>query len=360
MHFSRRRGVAVSVAAMLVFLFAFTTALNSAYRATRHNRAEGRYLDGQGLFAAGRYEDAAEEFRAALTYVHVDSRFTLALARSLMQLGRWTEAESYLGELRQDDPTNSPVNLMLARIAARDQRSADAIMYYQRALYGYWPDHADDNRIEARLELVDLLDREQRTNQALAELLQLATDVPAGDTATRLRVAGLLLADGSPPHAAELYRSILAEQPHDGAAEKGLGDSLFATGDYAGARHAYLAARKDGTSDATLEQRLGLCEAVLALDPTVLRISASERFARARELLRRVSESALRCGALRPDLAAAMQSALSEKNTRRREGDTVEMLTLIGQIWKARQDSCASQPESDAALNLVMAKMQKQ
>ncbi|HEV2446524.1 MAG TPA: tetratricopeptide repeat protein, partial [Candidatus Sulfopaludibacter sp.] len=92
MHFSRSRGVAVSVTAAAVFLFAFTTALNSAYRATRQSRAEARYQEGQALFSAGRYEDAAEEFRAALTYVHADSRFALALVRSLMQLGNWAEA----------------------------------------------------------------------------------------------------------------------------------------------------------------------------------------------------------------------------------------------------------------------------
>jgi tetratricopeptide (TPR) repeat protein len=360
MGFATNRGAAVSVAAALVLLFSFTTVLNSAYHATRRNRAEARYQHGLALAGAGQHAAAAEEFRAALTYEHADSRFTLGLARSLMELGRWTEAETYLGELREEDPTDGPVNLMLARIAAREHRDSDAVIYYQRALYGYWSDHAEENRIAARFELVTLLDRGHQDQPALGELLHLAAEVPAANSASRRVVAQLLLAHGAPQQAEALFHSILSAHPHDAATEEGLADAHFAMGDYATARRVYLAAHKDGAADAASEQRLAVCESVLELDPTLVRLSAAERSERARELLRRVVDSVSRCAALPPDLAAAAQSALAEKGRRQRQRDSEELLTLAAQIWKARQDLCGRQAESGGALNIVIAKIQTQ
>lgn len=351
---------AVWASAALVLLFSFATVLNSAYRATRRNRAEDRYHDGLALAGAGRDAAAVDEFRAALTYEHNDARYTLALARSLVKLGRWSEAETYLNELREDDPTDSAINLMLARIAAQNRRGPDAVTYYQRAIYGMWPEHSEQSRIAARFELVDLLDRGRQNKQALAELLQLAGDVPARDYVTTQRVAALLLAHGSPDHAAELYRAILAAQPHNAAAREGLADALFAMGDYAGARTAYRAAQRDGASGSTLDQRLAISESVLQLDPTQMRLSGSQRFERARELLDRTQASAAQCGAISPDLAASAQQALASSGKRRRDGDTVQLLTLAEQIWKDRPARCAPQSESDRALDAVMAKLQKQ
>lgn len=363
MHLSNGRGALLSAAAAAVLLFSFTTVLNSAYRNMRRSRAEARYRHGMSLFAAGRYSGAADDFRAALTYVHSGQQYTLALARSLMQMGQWSEAASYLAELSEDDPTNGQVNLMLARIAVRDRHDSEAITYYQRAIYGYWSDHPDENRTAARFELVSLLDRAGQGSQALAELLQLAGEVPAKDTSDRQRVAALLLSHGAPQQAAGLFHSILGVEPHNGAAQEGLADARFAMADYAGARNAYRAAIHDGITDASLEQRLQVAESVLELDPFMPRLPYQARLARERELLRRVAESALRCAALTPELASAMQDALAPQPRKRKPADgadTGDPLTLAEQIWQLREARCGGNPEPDRALNIVMARIQTQ
>jgi len=347
------------VAASLVLLMTFTGFLARAYYNTRSSRAEELYQDGIKLAGTGHYEQAADEFRAALVYEHNSETYRMALARSLMELGRWSEAETHLAELREVDPTNGQINLMLARIAAQQRRYDDAIMYYQRAIYGFWKDNPVENRISARFELIGILEREGQRRQVLAELLDLAAEAPEEDTATRQRIATLLLANGSPDHAAEVYRAILTTNREDGAAQKGLGDALFATGDFVGARNAYRTAERDGLNDPTIEQRLKECDSVLQLDPSLVRLSANQRFDRARDLLALTSASAQQCTTLPADLNDAAQKLFEEKPSRRRDGDTVEMITLAEQVWKVRQSACAGQAP-DAALAAVMSKIQNQ
>lgn len=353
------RGATLLVAAVFVLLFAFTTVLNSAYHNTRDSRAEARYRDGSELASQGKWAQAEQEFRAALVYAHNDQRFRMALARTLMQLGRWSEAESYLAELREDDPTSGPINLMLARISARDGHEPDTTTFYQRAIYGYWPDRPVDNRTSARFELVGFLEREGQEKQVLAELLDLADETPETDFASRERVAAMLLAHGSPQHAADLFSSILSVHPADSAAERGLADALFALGDYSAARRAYRKAAAEGVHDSEIMQRIAASEAVLNLDPTLVRLSAGERFNRARELVRLNLAAAQNCGALPPDLASTAQKAAAESPGRRHDGDTLTMLSLAEQLWKTRQGVC-SPTSVDPALSAVMAQLQKQ
>jgi tetratricopeptide (TPR) repeat protein len=334
--------------------------LTRAYYTTRSSRAEALYQEGMRLAGAGHSAQAADRFRAALVYEHNSEKYRLALARSLMDLGRWDEAETHLSELSEDDPTNGPINLMLARIAGQAHRDSDAVLYYQRAIYGYWPEHPIENRTSARFELIGIFKRDGQPRQVLAELLDLAAEVPEDDAATRRRIATLLLTNGSPDHAAEIYRAVLANDRSDGAAEKGLGDALFDESDFVGARNAYRAASRDGLEDPTIEDRLKECNTVLQLDPTLVRLSANERFDRARQLLDLTSAAARQCTALPADTDAAAQKLMQEKPSRRRDGDTVEMITLAQQVWKLRHDACAQPAAPDEALTAVMAKIQKQ
>jgi tetratricopeptide (TPR) repeat protein len=354
------RGATLPVVVVLVILFSVTAAMNGAYHATRQSRAEALYRSGLELAGAGKNAQAVEEFRAALTYVHNDTQYRMALARSLIALGRWGEAESYLSELREDDPTSGPINLMLARIAVRDRRDPDAATFYQRAIYGLWPDHPAENRTAVRFELVGLLEREGQEKQVLAELLDLADEAPDTDYASRQRIAELLLAHGSPEHAEELFQGILENKPNDAAAEKGRADSLFALGNYLDALRAYHTAEYRGLKDTAVTERIAACEAVIRLDPTLVRLSAGQRFKRAQELVRLTMESAQTCGQLPPDLTATAQKAAGENATRRRDGDTLTMLSVAEQLWNARQDLCGGSTKPDPPLAAVMAKLQKQ
>ncbi len=354
------RGAAIPVAAVLLVLFSATAALSTAYHATRRNRAEARFTTGMELAKEGKNAQAVEEFRAALTYVHNDPRYRMELARSLIALGRWGEAESHLSELREDDPTSGPINLMLARLEVRDRRDRDAVTYYQRAIYGLWPDHPSDNRTAARFELVGLLEKEHQEKQVLAELLDLADETPESDVASRRRIAALLLSHGSPQHASELFRGILDAHPDDAEAEKGLADSLFVMGDFLAARSAYRLAARHDPNDPAIGQRIAAADAVVNLDPTLVRLSGTDRFDRAQELVRLTLQSVEGCATLPADLLDEAHKAEEEPAARRRDGDTLVLLSLAEQLWKARQQTCASAVPASPALTAVMMKLQKQ
>lgn len=354
-----RRAI-LPVAVVLVLLFSLTTALNSAYHGTRLSRAEARYETGQKLEEEGKNAEAEEEYRAALTYLHNGTRYRMALAHSLIALGRWGEAASYLSELREDDPTSGPINLMLARIAVRDRRRQDAETDYERAIYGMWPDHPIENRISTRLELVQLLENTGEQKQVLAELLDLAGEIPASDLATRRKTASLLLVNGSAQHAAELYQSVLDADPDDPGAEKGLADSRFVLADYAGALSAYREAARRGVADADIPSRISACEMILRLDPAAVHLSAGQRYERAQELVRLSYDSAHQCGELPADLETAARKVEDTGARRREDGDTLAMLNLAEQIWQTRKQLCPVSKVPDPALAAVMAMLEKQ
>lgn len=342
------RTTMVTVAVALVLLMAFTAALNGAYRRTRLSRAEARYREGMKFAAAGRNADAAEDFRAALLYEHDNPRYRFALAQSLVALKRWTEAESYLFELRTSDPTNGPLNLMLARIAEADGRYTEAIGDYHRAIFGYWPEHPEENRVSTRLELIGILDRLGQSNAALAELLSLADEVPDTDIATRQKVAEMLLAHGSPQHAAEIYKAIVTAHPRDAAARQGLGETEFAGGDFASALSAFHAAVRYGSITPYLAARIALLNSILALDPTQLRLGARQRLERAHELVTRAQAAAARC------------SPLPQAEEPPKGADAAQLIALAQAIWRARMAACPQQPEPDQPLAILMKRMPNQ
>lgn len=354
------RGAIVWVGIALIVLFVFISFLSRAYHGTRRSRAEARYREGTSLAQQGKNEQAAEDFRAALVYEHDDPKYRFALAKALISLGRWEEANSHLLELEQRDPTDGPINQMLARLATRAGRYDDAIDDYNRAIYGYWPENPDENRIATRLELIQVLDQEGRQKQVLAELLALAGEVPENDLDMRRKVAAMLLAHHSPQHAAEMYRAILSTHSHDAASQQGLGEADFDLGDYVSARNAFRAALRNGAKDPAVTQRIAISEAILDLDPTLVRLSANQRRQRAEELLRRSLASVSACTTVPQDLSTAADKILTSKAKRRTEDDTAETLTLAQELWELRQTACAQKPETDQALTAVMAELAKQ
>ncbi|HWB84788.1 MAG TPA: tetratricopeptide repeat protein [Bryobacteraceae bacterium] len=354
------RSAVLSVAAGLVLLFAFTTVLNSTYRAVRHGKAEKLYQHGVALAKAGHNAEAAGEFRAAIVFAHDDAQYRLALARSLMALGLWNEAESHLSELSEDDPTNGLVNLMLAQIAERDGRSTQAVTFYHRAIFGYWPEKPLENRIEARFQLVDLLARTGQQKQVIPELLELADEVPDADLELRERVGRLFLANGSPEHAAEQFKAIVSEHPHDAVPYQGLGDAEFALADFGAARSAYRTAARYKPEDVSLLHRILLSDDILELDPTVVRLTATERYARAKRLAERTLASFQACATVPADLNTKAQNLIKANPRRRRDGDTLALINVAQQLWKARQVACSTIPVRDEALPAVMTRISKQ
>ena len=343
----------------LILLFVVTGFLAKAYRSERRSRAETHFRKGETLARNGQPLAAVEEYRAALTYSGNDRQYELALSLALESLGRLDEAEAHLVELREADPNNALVSLLLARIAVREGRTVDAVADYNRAIYGLWPRDPQKNRIQTRFELVDLLGRTGQTRQVLGELLSLAAEAPE-DPTIQNRIAEMLLRYGSPQHAAEVFRSVLEYEPRNGEASFGLAQALFHEGNYAAAESQYRRALRLKPSNIEAQKRIDDIAEMMALDPTVLTLRASQRYERSRELIRRTAASLQAClgtPAAPPGAQALLQNAgnFVKAHRRHREGDTPEALALASGLWKARHDLCGQPPQD--GLSLVMAKV---
>jgi tetratricopeptide (TPR) repeat protein len=345
----------------LAILFGLTDSLNKFYRGERGRRAEAHYRSGEALARAGKQAEAVEEYHAALTFAKNNGRYELALAMSLMELGRLDEAVSHLTELHDSDPNNAEIDLLLARIEAKQGRTEDAVASYHQAIYGLWPDDPKQNRLQARFEVADLLARTGQSRQMLAEVLALGDEAP-DDSATLDRIGELLLRQNSAEHAAEIFARALKVNPRDPAATLGAARADFLRGNYVlAANRARRAARLD-PGNAQAQQLADECAEILSLDPTLVSLSAMQRYDRSRTLVERTQAALESClGAREPDadtqaLEAAAHDFLAHK---RREGDTPAGISLAGRIWAVRQQLCGRAPASDEALELVMEKVAK-
>src|ERR1035438_1131473 len=158
--------------------------------------------------------DASSRLPALSSLCRTDYRLALGLA--LVNAGSLDEASIYLNATLKENPGSGPANLGLARIAARQGKIDEAIGYYQRAIYGQWPQKTPERRLDTRLELVETLAKAGRSAQAQAELLTTAAALP-DDLALRQRVARMLIDYGVPESAVQLLRGDAEKENPDGA-----------------------------------------------------------------------------------------------------------------------------------------------
>jgi tetratricopeptide (TPR) repeat protein len=346
----------------LALLFGITAWLANVYHAERRHRAEAYYRRAENLARAGRLAEGVEVYRAAIGYAPDNARYQLALGLALMDLGRLQEARSHLLEMHESDPANAWIDLLLARISAREDRIDEAVTEYHQAIYGLWPRDAGSNRIQAGFELVDLLERTGRTGPALAELLALSEETPQ-DPTTQTRVAFLLLEHGSAPRASEMFLNVVARNPHNAAAALGCGEAAFAQGNYAAAENWFRKAVQWDPSHAEAATWLEETAEIRALDPTPVTLSAAARYERVRTLVSRTLDGLEACAA--PGSSAEIENLIPEaqeflrKNRVHHEGDTPRAVELAEQLWQARKQVCGKPPKSEEALDLVMAKVAK-
>lgn len=348
----------------LVTFFAFTGLLTRGYRTEREARARLLQRVGQELAQQGRHEEAIEEYRAALSLVREDLDCRLALALELSALGRTREAEIHLAELLKRDPTSGTANLLRARIEGRRGQTADAILYYRRAIYGLWEANALNNRTEARFELVDLLLRRGALNQVKAQLLQLADEIP-DDPVVKKRVGNLLLAAEAPEEAAWMFRQVLRNQSLDAEAYAGLGSAEMAMGDYPSARGSLRLALKWNPHDAYSRQRLELLDRVLALDPTLRGLPLREKHARSRLVVERAIAALNACLATQtgPVPSVVLKALDAGRQSAGAGGLTLAAVeanySAAEQLQAARMLQCPAGDGGDPVLTMVLTRLTK-
>lgn len=311
--------------ALVVFLigvlFACTTLLARSYHEQRDGRARAHFERGRAFDARGEPGQALGEYRAALSLVRDSPEYGRALAHALVALGRYDEASTWAGELLRQAPTDGDINRTMARIARGRQRDEEARLYFQRAVYGEWPDDPS-GRIETRFELLDYLRDSGRQDEALAEMLRLKVELPAADTTHARRLASLLMDDGRLADARDVLHGALEAAPRDPA----------------------------------LRVQVAEADRTLALDPTLPGLRLAERNRRAARLLAAVWSHVGSCVEARDDLRdlATLTRAELERRSRR-AGDAEDQLALAGQLWNAAASCQGSSPEQQAIARVLRA-----
>lgn len=351
----RSPAVAGGIVAVILLMTVLIGFLSYFYRSQRDARMEAFAQSGNHLMREGRYPEAVEQFRSALSVSH-SSRDRLALATALLKARNWNEAAIYFGELARTQPDSGPANLGLARIAAQRGNVRDAARHYRKAIYGLWPQAEDAEGMRARMELAEFLAQHGQEVQARAELLALVGERPQ-DAELTLRAAQLLLDYGMPAESSQVFLEMVRKAPQRSDAHAGLGRARFALGEFAAARQALQAAVDLNPYDVQSRQRLELSKKIMAIDPTAARLRPEEKYARSRRLLEEVVRRLEACpgdDAQEPGMDAAHKAARKALERRARPASSATAaaanLNLAAQLWRGRGRRCAASEILDALM----------
>ncbi len=353
-----------AVLALIVFFLLFDTFVARIDQAEARSRALSDYREGMTFLAAGRVNDAADQFRTASSMDRNNTAYEIALARAVLRQGDTENADQLLRSILQRDPTDGAANVLLARLLVGQRRIEDAIAYYHRAVYGHWRSAESGGSVQARLELIDLLASTKAREQLLAELLAIQ-DQPLGNSAQRDHFGYLFLIAGSPSRAAEAFRHAIRANPQDSHAYAGLGEASLEMGEYATAASQLTKAKRLAPGDTTVADRLAIARVLAALDPSLRGLRLKDRYGRSRSLLRLTLETVARCplDSAASAYAAMADSALSAVHSG--NPSTLDELfdrdmSLAQRLWNLAPAQCDSRSSIDGrALALLDAKLSR-
>lgn len=333
----------------VVFLSTTAAVLARTYHTRRAERAVHAFSEGRTKLAQGRTVDAVAALRASVALDPSQLPSRLELANALVSLGRPNEATSYLRDVLRDDPVNGPANLAMARIQRSLGRLADAESFYYRAIYGLWGPDEQAARVDVRMELIALLRETADRTRVRSELTQLANAFP-GDLPLQLRVGRALMDSGYPDDAAAVYKAVTERFAQPGTAFEGLADAEFARRNYVAAFDAAQHALTLHPTDPHARARRDLAGAILALDPTLPRLSNRERSVRLRNLMTLARARLSSCRELErapggADLLPVLDRWLASDRGRQLEGGDVGMALLAA---AARRVTQACPPPRDS------------
>ena len=353
--------VALSIVAFGVFVF-------TRNMAARQQRMEAGiaatwYERGERLIASGQVEPAIQAFRRATAESRDTQKYVLALANALSAGNHESEAEDLLLQLRESHPENAEINISLARLAAKQGETDEAVRYYQSALYGRWTgDQVEERRNQLRKELIGFLLQHQQHQLASSELLILEAGLPY-DAASHIEVAKLFLQAGDVRRAFKNYSAAVQLDHHNVDALRGAGETSFLLGDYAQAVHYRRAELELDPSSTTSQKQLALAEMVLEEDPLAPHLTDQERKDR---LLADFQRSLQRLDACLGQIADAKASAelqslkaealaMQPKLGRNKKPDFDTVRSAAGLIFRMEEAAarCGELPVEDEALLLI-------
>jgi tetratricopeptide (TPR) repeat protein len=228
--FEHQNFVLLVIGLLMAGLFAVTTFASRAYHSQEEALGKQWFSLGETELQRGNATPAVQAFRNALSYNDV-AEYRRRLAAALAQSGDTEEAREYLLNLWEAEPGDGTLNLQLARLAARSGNTENAFRYYQSAIYGVWPNDAENRRREVRVELAKFLLANHRQQAAQADLIALAADLPA-DPDLYTTVGRLFLDANDPTNALSQFRLALRLNHDLGLALFGAGQAAYDTGDH--------------------------------------------------------------------------------------------------------------------------------
>jgi tetratricopeptide (TPR) repeat protein len=348
------------VSGLLVGMFALTGFCTSVYKHQRTNLGQRHYTDGQRLENTGQLDAAVEEYRKALIFAPDDADYRISFASALIGSGRFEEAQSHIDQLLQEDPTNGALNRMQAYLAERQKRFPAAIDYYQRAVYEYWPPHKLQERARARWELISLLEKAGRREEAIGELMTLYANTTIGPGG-KLDIGFALLRDGATSEATQVFREASKNAPKDAQPHRGLGEAYLASGEFVSARHEFERAIRLDPHDKQATNSLALTNTIIDIDPELPGVSSTERYRRSTNLLKRIVFLLRQCaGGVGVDDTLTAADNLLQGGKVKSADIALEMQNLAKQLWKEQTTICPDSPSTDPAVSRVMDRMSRE
>jgi tetratricopeptide (TPR) repeat protein len=355
------------LAALTVAMFAATTLLVRWYRGREAKLGQQWFARGEAALESGDAPDAVRYLRSAVHYSHDLRPVRLRLAEALAAAGSEQEAEAYLRTLWEDEPDNGIVNLELARLRVRSNDVTGALRYFHGAIYGLWTLEPDIRRRQARFELIDFLLQRGEKNQADAELVGLAAELPP-NAALHARVGALFLEVGNSGRALAEFKSALTLDRRSPEGLAGAGEASFRLRQYWAARR-YLEQALRRQPSTALQRRLQIVKLIVGLDPYIEGVDEVERADRVRRALQIAGARLQSCAESKHvDLRNAPQSGeLVGYNEQWQQLDAEarkpgfaqepelqsQALTLAGSIEESTAKTCGPPQGQDLALLLL-------
>ncbi|MGE5723873.1 MAG: tetratricopeptide repeat protein [Acidobacteriota bacterium] len=352
--------LALVVMAAVAFCAA-TVFANRFYQSTQLRLGKMWFGRGEAALAAGQPQAAIQDFRNTLYYSHDNPGYQLRLAEALLAANRIPEAQSYLLALWQNEPSNSTVNLQLARLSARQGRTQAALRYYHGAIYGLWPDGAATaRRQQTRLELIHYLLGLQDATQADGELIALIPELPRR-AAPHIEVGVLLLQAGDQDRSLQEFEEALRLNPKDSAALQGAGEAAFQGARYGEAAQYLERAVRGGQHDPKAEELLATSRLVLEWNPYAMGLSSRQRAARIVQAFRQASRRLQQCAAMRDIILTPGPAAAggTEPNPADAPGRPQSRSGLVAKIFRKIEPGKSATPAPPASSQLDAGKLQQ-
>jgi len=279
-----------------------------------------------------------------------------------MGLKRTGEAYAYLINLWDRQPEDGLVNLELARIAAQQGQTEQALRYYHNAIYATWSGdqvgEAGAQRRNTRLELIEFLLRINSNAEAQSELIALAENL-GEDSTQQAQVGDLFVRAQDYEHALAAYRVSLKKNRHNADALAGAGLAAFELGRYEVAQSYLQAAVSANSGDTQSADRLKTVDLILRMDPFREGVSAAQRDHAVIEDFDAAGERVKACGAGSGSLTdlsdswARLKPQLTATGLRRDPDLVNTTMALVFSIERQTSASCGTPAGADLALLLI-------